>query len=104
MDRGLRYTWGFNDQIGDEDDFDGLGTTNEELFGPEAGRPLDAICRRALAGARCPQRDRARAARAASSPSTSPSGRCAMTSGAVIGVAGAAYNLTPRAPTASSAS
>ncbi len=96
MDRELRYTWGINNQIGDADDIHGLGRTNEELFGAEAARPLTRICRRALAGG---------AARSEIELAL-PEGTFTFDltvrplrddGGAVIGVAGAAYNLTPRA-------
>jgi PAS domain S-box-containing protein len=49
LDRDLRYTWLFNNQVGLAGDQSAIGKTDKEIFGADAGRRLSSIYRRVLA-------------------------------------------------------
>jgi PAS domain S-box-containing protein len=95
MDRSLRYTWALNDQVGLNGAANVIGKTDEELFGPEAGRELSRINRRALSGVRVRAEvdleleGTQATVDLAVAPLTRDDGR-------VVGVAGVAYDLTDR--------
>jgi PAS domain S-box-containing protein len=96
MDRNLRYTWVFNNDVGLEGDQSMVGKTDEELFGANVARRLSRINRRALAGASV------RAEVEVDLPGGPTTFDLTVSplkgaGGQVMGVGGIAYNLTPRA-------
>jgi PAS domain S-box-containing protein len=96
MDRQLRYSWLFNSGTGVGGDEGALGRTDEEIFGGEIGRTLTQINRTVLAGT--PVRsgvDLELHGRRAKFELTVQPQRDAH--GEVVGLAGVAYEVTPRA-------
>ena len=96
MDLNLRYTWVFNDRVGLRGDERAIGRTDEELFGRVVARPLTRLNRRALGGQRAHGQVEV----------DFPDGRSNFDitveplrdqDGRVIGIAGASYDITPRA-------
>jgi hypothetical protein len=97
MDRQLRYSWVFNSGTGVGGGDEGaLGRTDEEIFGREIGRTLTQINRTVLAGTPVRTRvDLELHGRRAKFELTVQPQRDAH--GVVVGLAGVAYDVTPRA-------
>ncbi|HXD58195.1 MAG TPA: histidine kinase [Thermoleophilaceae bacterium] len=95
MDRGLRYTWVLNNQVGGSREDGVIGRTDEELFGREVGRELSRINRRALGG--IPVRARVELELAGGPTTVELSVAPLFADGRVVGLAGVAYDLTDRA-------
>jgi signal transduction histidine kinase len=94
MDRALRYTWVLNNQVDLNGDVTVIGSTDEQLFGPDIGRELSRVNKRALAGV--PVRSRVELKLADGAATVDLSVAPLWADGRVVGVAGVAYDLTER--------